>query len=240
MCLTTENARNLLIKSAVRRAESTGANCTPQEIAEMLTTQPSDAESLGNEEMSGTDDVPLQYLKVEHVKCRGEVTMADFSADEESSDDTLPVLTGNTGCSSRPSAAKFMVNKVTSNSKKWIHSKKKKPRKKKRDGPIEKPSDSEKWDNFFKINRSTRAKKKKRNIKTIEQVRQEAEDERIRMQSAAYYELNRPTKEWVHNSHLLEDDDEGMYKTRYKLMCKDCCIVYTNGGILIPNTHPSK
>ena len=229
MCLTTENARNLLIKSAVRRAESTGANCTPQEIAEMLTTQPSDAESLGNEEMSGTDDVPLQYLKVEHVKCCGEVTMADFSADEESSDDTLPVLTGNAGCSSRPSAAKGMVNKVTSSSKKWIHSKKKKPRKKKRDGPIEKPSDSEKWDNFFKTNTSTKAKKKKRNIKTIEQVRKEAEEERIRMQSAAYYELNRPTKEWVHNSHLLDDDDEGMYKTRYKLMCKDCCIVYTNG-----------
>ena len=162
MCLTTENARNLLIKSAVRRAESTGANCTPQEIAEMLTTQPSDAESLGNEEMSGTDDVPLQYLKVEHVKCRGEETMADFSADEESSDDTLPVLTGNAGCSSRPSAAKGMVNKVTSSSKKWIHSKKKKPRKKKRDGPIEKPSDSEKWDNFFKTNRSTKAKKKEK------------------------------------------------------------------------------
>ena len=157
-----------MIKSAVRRAESTGANCTPQEIAEMLTTQPSDAESLGNEEMSGTDDVPLQYLKVEHVKCRGEVTMADFSADEESSDDTLPVLTGTAGRSSRPSAAKGMVgvvNKVTSSSKKWIHSKKKKPRKKKRDGPIEKPSDSEKWDNFFKTNASRKAKKKKGTLK---------------------------------------------------------------------------
>ena len=56
-CLTTENARNILIKSAVRRAESTGANCTPKEISEMLTTQPSDAKSLGDEEMSGTDDV---------------------------------------------------------------------------------------------------------------------------------------------------------------------------------------
>ena len=85
--LTTENARNLLIKSAVRRAESTGANCTAKEIAEMLTTQPSDAKSLGDEEMSGIDDVLLRDLKVEHVKCRGEVTMADFSEDEESIDE---------------------------------------------------------------------------------------------------------------------------------------------------------
>ena len=121
-----------------------------------------------------------------------------------------------------------VVNKVTSSSKKWIHSKKKRPRKKKRDGPIEKPSDSEKWDNFFKTNTSRKAKKKK-NIKTIEQVREEEEEERIRMQSAAYYELNKPTKERVFNSHLLDDDDKGMYKTQYKLMCKDCCIVYTNG-----------
>ena len=221
--LITENDRNLLIKSAIRRAESTGAKCTPKEIAEMLTTQPSDADSLGDEEMSGTDDLPLRDLKVEHVKCGkseiGEVTMADFSSDEESSDDTLPVLTGTAGRSTRPSAAKGMVgvvNKVTSSSKKWIHSKKKKPRKKKRDGPIEKPSDSETWDNFFKTNRSTKARKKKRNIKTIEQVRQEAEDERIRMQSAAYYELNRPTKEWVHNSHLLDtdyDSDDDAYGT---------------------------
>ena len=44
---------------------------------------------------------------------------------------------------------RYMVNKVTSSSKKWIHSKKKKLRKKKRDGPKEMPSDSEKWDNFF-------------------------------------------------------------------------------------------
>ena len=169
MSLITENDRNILIKTAIRRAESTGSKCTPKEIAEMLTTQPSDADSLGDEEMSGTDDLPLRDLKVEHVKCGkseiGEVTMADFSSDEESSDDTLPVLTGNAGCSSRPSAAKGMVNKVTSSSKKWIHSKKKKPRKKKRDGPIEKPSDSETWDNFFKKNRSRKAKKKKETLK---------------------------------------------------------------------------
>ena len=57
----------------------------------------------------------------------------------------FPVLTGSEGRSSRPSAAKGMVgmvNKVTSSSKKWIHSKKKKPRKKKRDGPKEMPSDA--------------------------------------------------------------------------------------------------
>ena len=87
LCLTTENDKNLLIKSAVRRGESTGAKCAPKEIAEMLTTQPSDAESLGDEEMSGIDDVLLRDLKVEHVKCRGEVTMADFSEDEESIDE---------------------------------------------------------------------------------------------------------------------------------------------------------
>ena len=58
-----------------------------------------------------------------------------------------------------------VVNKVTSSSKKWIHSKKKKPRKKKRDGPIEMPSDSEKWDIFFKKNRSRKAKKKKEKLK---------------------------------------------------------------------------
>ena len=34
-----------MIESAVRRAESTGAKCTPAEITEMLTTQPSDIES---------------------------------------------------------------------------------------------------------------------------------------------------------------------------------------------------
>ena len=77
-----------MIKSAIRRAESTGAKCTPKEIAEMLTTQPSDADSLGDEEMSGTDDLPLRDLKVEHVKCGNseirEVTMADFLDDEES------------------------------------------------------------------------------------------------------------------------------------------------------------
>ena len=102
------------------------------------------------------------------------------------------------------------------------------------------PSNSEKWETFFRKHTSKAAKKRRnKKIITIEQVRQEQEEERIRLQSAAYYELNKPTKEWVFNSHLL-DGDEGMYKTRYKPMCKDCCIVYTNGRILIPNTHPSK
>ena len=218
----TENERNLLIRSAVRRAESTGAECTAKDIAEMLTTQPSDEESMGGDEMSETDDVPLRYLKVEHVKCRkseiGEVTMADFSSDEESSDDIHSVLARTAGRSSRPSAAQGMavglMNKVTSSSKKWIQSKKKKPRKKKQNGPKEMPSNSEKWDNFFKKARSTKARKRKKNIKTIEQVREEEEEERLRLQSAAYYELNKPTKEWVFNSHLLDtdyDDDEDDY-----------------------------
>ena len=166
--LITENDRNLLIKSAIHRAEATGAKCTPKEIAEMLTTQPSDADSLGDEEMSGTDDLPLRDLKVEHAKCRkseiGEVTMADFSEDEESSDDTHPVLTGNKGRSSRPSAAKGRVNKVTRSSKKWIGSKKKKPRKKKGDEPVEMPSNSEKWETFFR-KQTSRAAKKRRNKK---------------------------------------------------------------------------
>jgi hypothetical protein len=217
----TENERNLLIRSAVRRAESTGAECTAKDIAEMLTTQPSDDESLGDEEMSGTDDLPLRDLKVEHVKCSkseiGEVTMADFSSDEESSDDIHSVLARTAGRSSRPSAAQGMavglMNKVTSSSKKWIQSKKKKPRKKKQNGPKEKPSNSE-WDNFFKKARSTKARKRKKNIKTIEEAREEEEEERLRLQSAAYYELNKPTKEWVFNSHLLDtdyDDDEDDY-----------------------------
>ena len=173
--LITENDRNLLIKSAIRRAESTGAKCTPQEIAEMLTTQPSDAESLGDEEMSGTDDLPLRHFRVEHVKCRkseiGEVTMADFSSDEESSDDIHSVLARTAGRSSRPSAAQGtavgLMNKVTSSSKKWIQSKKKKPRKKKQNGPKEMPSNSEKkkWDNFFKKARSTKARKKKKTLR---------------------------------------------------------------------------
>ena len=218
----TENERNLLIRSAVRRAESTGAECTAKDIAEMLTTQPSDDESLGDEEMSGTDDLPLRDLKVEHVKCRkseiGEVTMADFSSDEESSDDIHSVLARTAGRSSRPSAAQGMavglMNKVTKSSKKWIQSKKKKPRKKKQNGPKEMPSNSEKWDNFFKKARSAKARKKKKNIKTIEEAREEEEEERLRLQSAAYYELNKPTKEWVFNSHLLDtdyDDDEDDY-----------------------------
>lgn len=57
-------------------------------------------------------------------------------------------------------------------------------------------------------------RKKKQNIKTIEQVRREEEEERVRMQSAAYYELNKPTREWTLNSHLLDtdyDDDEDDY-----------------------------
>ena len=214
----TENERNLLIRSAVRRAESTGAECTAKDIAEMLTTQPSDEESMGGDEMSETDDVPLRYLKVEQVKCCNseirEVTMADFSDDEESSDETVPVLTDNTGASSGTAARGIVSNNKARNAKKWIHSKKKKPRKKKRDGPIEMPSDSEKWDIFFRKNRSTKAKKKKQNIKTIEQVRREEEEERVRMQSAAYYELNKPTREWTLNSHLLDtdyDDDEDDY-----------------------------
>lgn len=218
----TENERNLLIRSAVRRAESTGAECTAKDIAEMLTTQPSDEESMGGDEMSETDDVPLRYLKVEQVKCRkseiGEVTMADFSSDEESSDDIHSVLARTAGRSSRPSAAQGMavglMNKVTSSSKKWIQSKKKKPRKKKQNGPKEMPSNSEKWDNFFKKARSTKARKRKKNIKTIEEAREEEEEERLRLQSAAYYELNKPTKEWVFNSHLLDtdyDDDEDDY-----------------------------
>ena len=214
----TENERNLLIRSAVRRAESTGAECTAKDIAEMLTTQPSDEESMGGDEMSETDDVPLRYLKVEQVKCCNseirEVTMADFSDDKESSDETVPVLTDNRGASSGTATRGIVSKNKARNAKKWIHSKKKKPRKKKRDGPIEMPSDSEKWDIFFRKNRSTKAKKKKQNIKTIEQVRREEEEERVRMQSAAYYELNKPTREWTLNSHLLDtdyDDDEDDY-----------------------------
>ena len=171
----TENERNLLIRSAVRRAESTGAECTAKDIAEMLTTQPSDEESMGGDEMSGTDDLPLRHFRVEHVKCRkseiGEVTMADFSSDEESSDDIHSVLARTAGRSSRPSAAQGtavgLMNKVTSSSKKWIQSKKKKPRKKKQNGPKEMPSNSEKkkWDNFFKKARSTKARKKKKTLK---------------------------------------------------------------------------
>ena len=87
--------------------------------------------------MSGIDDVLLRDLKVEHVKCRGEVTMADFSEDEESIDETRPVLTGNTGGSSEPLSARGTVNKAASNSKKRNYSKKMKPRKKKDDGPFD-------------------------------------------------------------------------------------------------------
>lgn len=165
----TENDRNLLIRSAVRRAESTGSECTAKDIAEMLTTQPSDEESMGGEEMSGTDDVPLRYLKVEQVKCCNseirEVTMADFLDDEESSDETVPVLTDNTGASSGTAAKGIVSKNKARNAKKWIHSKKKKPRKKKRDGPIEMPSNSEKWENFFKKNTSRKARKKKGTLK---------------------------------------------------------------------------
>ena len=165
----TENDRNLLIRSAVRRAESTGSECTAKDIAEMLTTQPSDEESMGGEEMSGTDDVPLRYLKGEEVKCCNseirEVTMADFSEDEESSDETVPVLTDNMGASSGTAARGIVSKNKARNANKWIHSKKKKPRKKKRDGPIEMPSNSEKWENFFKKNTSRKARKKKGTLK---------------------------------------------------------------------------
>ena len=37
------------------------------------------------------------------------------------------------------------------------------------------------------------------------------------MQSAAYYELNKPTKEWTLNSHLLDtdyDNDDDAYMVR--------------------------
>ena len=51
-----ENRKKLLIKSAVRRAKSTGAKYTPAEIAKLLTTEPSDIESESN-------DVLLQDLE---------------------------------------------------------------------------------------------------------------------------------------------------------------------------------
>lgn len=58
-----ENRKKLLIKSAVQRSESTGVKCTPAEMTEMLTTQPSSIESK-------SDDVLLHYLEewVEEIK----------------------------------------------------------------------------------------------------------------------------------------------------------------------------
>jgi hypothetical protein len=61
-----------------------------------------------------------------------------------------------------------------------------------------------------------RKRVKKKNIKTIEEAREEEEEDRLRLQSAAYYELNKPTQEWVFNSHLLDtdyDDDDDAYGT---------------------------
>ena len=46
--------------------------------------------------------------------------------------------------------------------------------------------------------------------------RKEQEEERIRLQSAQYYELNKPTREWTLNSHLLDtdyDNDDNDYGT---------------------------
>ena len=53
-----------------------------------------------------------------------------------------------------------------------------------------------------------------RKKKPVEQVWEEQEEERIRLQSAQYYELNKPTRDWTLNSHLLDtdyndDDDYG-------------------------------
>ena len=125
----------------------------------MLTTQLSDEESIGDEIMSGTDDVLLQDLKVEQVKCRnsgigGELTMTDFLDDKESSNDTVPVLTDNTGVSSGTAAGGIVNKNKARNSKKWIRSKKKKPRKNKQDGPIEMQLNSEKWENLFRTHTS--------------------------------------------------------------------------------------
>ena len=53
-----ENRKKLLIESVVRRAESTGAKCTPEEITEMLPGQQSDIESK-------SDDVLLLDLEEE-------------------------------------------------------------------------------------------------------------------------------------------------------------------------------
>ena len=47
--IITENKKKMLIKSATRRAKATGAKCTPAEIAELLTTEPSDIESKSND-----------------------------------------------------------------------------------------------------------------------------------------------------------------------------------------------
>ena len=60
-----------------------------------------------------------------------------------------------------------MVNKVTSSSKKWVGSKKKKPRKKKGDGPIELPLISEKWEKLFRTHTSRAAKKRKKTLKRL-------------------------------------------------------------------------
>ena len=71
----------MLIKSAVRRAKSTGAKYTPAEIAKLLTTEPSDIESESN-------DVLLQDLEEGgrgDEDCRNtirEVTTDDFAEKE--------------------------------------------------------------------------------------------------------------------------------------------------------------
>ena len=80
--------------------------------------------------------------------------MADFLDDKESNNGTVPVLTDNTGVSSGTAAGGIVNKNKTRNSKKLIRSKKKKPRKNKRDGPIEMQLNSEKWENLFRTHTS--------------------------------------------------------------------------------------
>ena len=85
--------------------------------------------------------------------------------------------------------------------------------KKKRGGKICKTKllESEVWEDFWANNAFGQRKKK---ATTQEQVRNKRIEEEINeyntMQSNQYHELNKRTKEWTFNSHLL-DNDKGTY-----------------------------
>ena len=72
-----KNRRELLILSAIWHAKLTKAKCTPTEIAKILTTQPLDIDSDG-------DDVLLQDLVQDEGMVK-EVNVKDFEDEDDSS-----------------------------------------------------------------------------------------------------------------------------------------------------------
>ena len=57
-----------MVKSSVRRVISTGAKCTPAEIAELLTTEPSDIESESDDVLLRDLEEGVEEMKIDEIQ----------------------------------------------------------------------------------------------------------------------------------------------------------------------------